>query len=73
MNKSLLLIAFLSIFFSGILTPEAFAVPWDQLSPEEQRILGRFKDRWDQLPAERQERLRRGVERWQRILLDCWR
>ncbi|HFD80113.1 MAG TPA: DUF3106 domain-containing protein [Gammaproteobacteria bacterium] len=39
-------------------------IPWDQLSPEEQRLLEPLHDTWMELPAARQQRLRKGVERW---------
>ena len=38
---------------------------WNQLSPEEQKVLKPFQERWDTLPPERRERLREGAKRWQ--------
>ena len=40
-------------------------VSWQQLSPEQQRVLGQFRGRWDQLPPGQQQSLMRGAERWE--------
>jgi hypothetical protein len=42
----------------------ADAVPWDALSPTEQRLLYTLQDRWEELPAARQESLLTGAQRW---------
>jgi hypothetical protein len=57
----------LGVALTGPLTTVAHAgdIPWSSLSPEEQRILGKARDRWDQMPTERQQRLLRGAHRWQ--------
>src|SRR5262249_42523634 len=48
--------------------PEAQAVtqgvPWSSLSPDQQKLLGRFSGNWSTLPAERQQALARGSNRW---------
>jgi len=67
MNKYFLVLAVGMILFSMIPCREAFAGSWEQLTPEEQQVLRRFREQWNQLPGERQERLRRGAERWQRM------
>jgi hypothetical protein len=40
-------------------------VSWQQLSPEQQRVLGQFRGRWDQLPPGQRQSLMRGAERWE--------
>jgi hypothetical protein len=40
-------------------------IPWNSLSPEEQRILHRARNDWDNMSTERQRRLLRGAHRWQ--------
>ena len=40
------------------------AVPWNSLSPEQQRLLSRMSGQWDQLPAQRQQALASGSQRW---------
>ncbi len=58
----------LSLLASGALAQtNSSGIPWDQLSPQEQRTLKRFADRWDDFPAARQERLRRGANRWSQM------
>jgi len=39
-------------------------IAWDELTKEEQQILGPLKDRWNNLPLERQKKLRKGARRW---------
>ena len=43
------------------------AVAWDQLSAEQQQVLGRFREEWNALPPGRQQALSRGAERWQKM------
>ena len=43
---------------------DATGIPWDQLSPTEQRILAPLQESWDQLPADRQYRMQKGAKRW---------
>ena len=33
-------------------------VPWQQLSPEQQRVLGQFRGRWERMPPQQQQALR---------------
>jgi len=37
-------------------------IPWDQLSPTEQKVLAPLKKTWDQLPAARQHRMQKGAD-----------
>jgi len=46
------------------------SVPWQQLSPEQQRVLGQFRGRWDRMPPQQQEALLRGAERWESLSPD---
>ncbi|MCM2310465.1 MAG: DUF3106 domain-containing protein, partial [Steroidobacteraceae bacterium] len=43
------------------------SIPWQQLSPEQQRVLGQFRGRWNQMPPMQQEALLRGAERWETL------
>ncbi|MCU0972262.1 MAG: DUF3106 domain-containing protein [Gammaproteobacteria bacterium] len=45
-------------------------IRWEDLSPDEQRILGRTKERWRDISPDEQQRLRRGAERWQQLSPD---
>ena len=40
-------------------------VTWEQLSPDQQKVLGQFRGRWDNLPPGQQQSLMRGAERWE--------
>ena len=40
-------------------------VTWEQLSPDQQKVLGQFRGRWDDLPPGQQQSLMRGAERWE--------
>ena len=40
-------------------------VGWEQLSPEQQKVLGQFRGRWERLPPGQQQSLLRGAERWE--------
>ncbi|MGB6605320.1 MAG: DUF3106 domain-containing protein, partial [Steroidobacteraceae bacterium] len=42
----------------------AAPVPWSNLSPEQQRLLGPVASQWNSLPPARQQALARGSERW---------
>jgi hypothetical protein len=61
------LILLLGLVLLVPLAPAALAgdIPWSSLSPDQQRILSRARDRWDQMPTQRQQRLLRGAQRWQ--------
>jgi len=37
---------------------------WDSLTPEQQQVLGDFRERWDSMPADRRDRLKAKAERW---------
>ncbi len=39
-------------------------VPWNNLSADQQKLLGKFSGNWSTLPPERQQALARGSERW---------
>ncbi len=39
-------------------------VPWNSLSAEQQKLLGKFSENWNTLPPERQQALARGSTRW---------
>jgi hypothetical protein len=39
-------------------------IPWQSLSPEEQRALQRHRGNWDDYSSERQEDMRRGARRY---------
>ena len=43
-------------------SPPGGSVPWQQLSPEQQRVLGQFRGRWDRMPPQQQEALLRGAQ-----------
>ncbi|MEP7159312.1 MAG: DUF3106 domain-containing protein, partial [Chloroflexota bacterium] len=43
---------------------EDAGVAWDQLSANQQQLLGRFQSRWMDLPAEQRARLAAGASRW---------
>ena len=43
------------------------AIAWEQLTPEQQQLLGPYRKHWDRLPAGQQEDLARGVTRWQNM------
>ncbi len=38
-------------------------IPWQQLSPEQLRVLGQFQGRWDRMPPQQQRALLRGAQR----------
>lgn len=40
------------------------SIPWDQLSPGEQKTLQPFADRWQELKPQQQQRLQKGASRW---------
>ena len=40
------------------------SIAWSSLTPEEQKVLDRFKDRWNTLAPEQQQKLLRGSRRW---------
>jgi Protein of unknown function (DUF3106) len=42
----------------------AQSVPWSSLSPDQQKLLGKFGGNWNSLPPERQQALARGSDRW---------
>jgi hypothetical protein len=42
----------------------AQAVPWSSLSPDQQKLLGKFSGNWSTLPPERQQALAHGSTRW---------
>ena len=44
--------------------PNAPSIPWSQLSPQEQRILGPVAQDWDRMPGFQQERLRASARRY---------
>ena len=39
-------------------------IPWQSLSPEEQRALQRHRGKWDDYGSERQQGMRRGAQRY---------
>lgn len=39
-------------------------VAWSSLSPDQQRLLGRFGEQWNSLPPARQQALAHGSQRW---------
>ena len=39
-------------------------VQWSSLSPDQQKLLGKFSSNWNTLPPERQQALARGSNRW---------
>ena len=39
-------------------------IPWQSLSPEEQRALQRHRRKWDDYGSERQQGMRRGAQRY---------
>ena len=47
--------------------PPGSGIPWQQLSPEQQRVLGQFRGRWDRMPPQQQEALLRGAQRWESL------
>jgi hypothetical protein len=58
------------LLLPGWLPALAIAAPdWDQLAPDQQRILGELKlaERWDDLPDARRERLLKGLSHWQKM------
>ena len=60
----------LLLLLPGWLPALATAAPdWDQLSPDQQRILDELKlaERWDALPEARRERLLKGLSHWQKM------
>ena len=40
-------------------------VQWQQLTPEQQQVLGQFRGRWNDLPPDQQQALLRGARRWE--------
>ena len=40
---------------------------WHDLTPQEQHILHRLKDRWDRIPLARKQRLLKGARLWSRL------
>jgi len=43
------------------------AQSWDELSPQQQRILKPFSSRWSELDQDKRARLVRGAERWKNM------
>ena len=43
------------------------AVPWNNLSAEEQKLLRPLRERWGELSPQRQQRLRKGAARWSQM------
>ena len=61
---ALLLFAALPAFAEDAQQAARPGVEWSSLSPDQQRLLDRYKDNWDELPHERQRNLARGSKRW---------
>lgn len=64
-RRSLALVALLCLASNA--WAEADATRWEQLSPDEQKVLERARDRWDTMTPEQQQRLRRGASRWEQM------
>ncbi len=57
MNSRVL--ALLVLLLTGLWSAAAWAVPWDTLSREQQRVLEPFAEDWDRLPESREDVLER--------------
>ena len=47
--------------------PESGVTGWDQLAPQEQKILQRFQDQWDRFSPDKQARLLNGARQWSQL------
>lgn len=64
-HPKLLLASLLFFALSGQVLPAAESIPWDTLTPQQQKILRSAKDRWDSFSIEKQRLLEAGASRWQ--------
>ena len=64
------LVALGSIAWLVVAAPLAYAdggadPSWEQLTPDQQQMLGPYRKQWDRLPPQQREDLARGAARWQ--------
>jgi hypothetical protein len=50
-----------------LIPASGWAVSWDKLAPEEQKLLAPLEQSWDQLPEKRQQKLQNGAKRYQEL------
>jgi len=62
--KARLIIVLSTLLFVGGAFAADEGVSWNELSADQQAVLGHFSDTWDSLPANRQQRLATGAARW---------